>query len=831
MTFEDLFRQLTRYPPFPYQQRLAEQPWPTLLDIPTGLGKTAAVTIAWLFKRLQGDPDTGTRLVYCLPMRVLVEQTHSSAMDWCDNAAPLFEEAGLLRPSVHVLMGGDVDESWQREPERPAILIGTQDMLLSRALNRGYAMSRYKWPVHFALLNNDCLWVFDETQLVGVGIETSAQLQALRDQLGVHTGTHTVWMSATLASAQLATVDHPEPPQGWSTHALTTEDAKAPIVQQRTGATKPLVKVQDALLDKASDKKGYIEALATKTLDEHQRRGGLTLVIVNRVNRAQALYKKLIETKERTDENTALVHARFRRADRAEQEALLQGTGDRIVVATQAVEAGVDVSARTMVTELAPWPSLVQRFGRCNRYGGEDAVVLWTDIDTADVKSGVTLPYEPEDLDEARKLLGLVTEHGADAGPARLKEVHFDPRDIVRPVLRRRDVLDLFDTTPDLSGNDVDVSRYVRDGEDTDVQIYWRTFEEEPSPAMRQTSRDELCRVAVSAARDFIKKLHDKRNKLGGSSKDREQRPRLTAWSWNPLDREWEQVSRVFPGQILLLHSAAGGYDPALGWTGEVAPKTLVPEVPVKQEGDAPVAAESFDDDGGTILPKGVWVRLTDHLGHVRDEARALAETLRLLGETRDALATAGLWHDVGKAHEAFQSKLLDPVEDEPSLRPSGEGPWAKSNHRLKTESARPHFRHELASALAWLQAGGAKNARFESLVAYLIAAHHGKVRLSIRSLPGEAQPEDPSKLFARGVWDGDGLQPLDLPDDRRLEGVRLDLSVMRLGEGSWLERMLRLRDDGDLGPFRLALLETVVRIADWRASQKEEEGWYDARS
>ena len=40
----------------------------------------------------------------------------------------------------------------------------------------------------------------------------------------------------------------------------------------------------------------------------------------------------------------------------------------RIVVATQVVEAGVDISARTLVTELAPWSSLVQRFGRVARY-------------------------------------------------------------------------------------------------------------------------------------------------------------------------------------------------------------------------------------------------------------------------------------------------------------------------------------------------------------------------------------------------------------------------------------------------------------------------------
>jgi CRISPR-associated endonuclease/helicase Cas3 len=44
----------------------------------------------------------------------------------------------------------------------------------------------------------------------------------------------------------------------------------------------------------------------------------------------------------------------------------------------------------------------------------------------------------------------------------------------------------------------------------------------------------------------------------------------------------------------------------------------------------------------------------------------------------------------------------------------------------------------------------------------------------------------------------------------------------MQLGEGSWLERTLRLRDDPALGPFRLAYLETLVRVADWRASEEE---------
>lgn len=60
----------------------------------------------------------------------------------------------------------------------------------------------------------------------------------------------------------------------------------------------------------------------------------------------------------------ALIHSRFRSDDRAEQMKLLTQPEGSIVVATQAIEAGLDVSARHLFTEIAPWSSLIQRFVR-----------------------------------------------------------------------------------------------------------------------------------------------------------------------------------------------------------------------------------------------------------------------------------------------------------------------------------------------------------------------------------------------------------------------------------------------------------------------------------
>jgi CRISPR/Cas system-associated endonuclease/helicase Cas3 len=65
----------------------------------------------------------------------------------------------------------------------------------------------------------------------------------------------------------------------------------------------------------------------------------LTLVVVNRVPRAQRIYERLI--KGAPTEHAAVIHSRFRPSDRKAHETILHATGGRIVIATQAVEAGV----------------------------------------------------------------------------------------------------------------------------------------------------------------------------------------------------------------------------------------------------------------------------------------------------------------------------------------------------------------------------------------------------------------------------------------------------------------------------------------------------------
>ncbi len=77
-------------------------------------------------------------------MRTLVEQTAESVGEWFGRLVEVCGETLLPRPDdVHVLIMGGVDGgAWIETPERPVVIVGTQDMLRSRALMRGYASSQ-----------------------------------------------------------------------------------------------------------------------------------------------------------------------------------------------------------------------------------------------------------------------------------------------------------------------------------------------------------------------------------------------------------------------------------------------------------------------------------------------------------------------------------------------------------------------------------------------------------------------------------------------------------------------------------------------------------------
>lgn len=158
--------------PFAWQtdllHRVLDDGWPEVIDVPTGLGKTAVVDVAVFALALQADLPAGerttpTRTFVIVDRRLIVDQTHAharrlaGALDRSDDAV-LSEVARRLstlaggtidpRPLAVVRMRGGMtwDARWLDSPAQPAVVTGTIDQLGSRLLFRGYGVSEHARP-------------------------------------------------------------------------------------------------------------------------------------------------------------------------------------------------------------------------------------------------------------------------------------------------------------------------------------------------------------------------------------------------------------------------------------------------------------------------------------------------------------------------------------------------------------------------------------------------------------------------------------------------------------------------------------------------------------
>ena len=770
--FEAFFKKATGNDPYPYQKKLAESPIPSVINVPTGAGKTeSAILGVWLWHRLHDDDGTPRRLVYCLPRRVLVEQTEHRIKGWLKNLG-LEKEIG-----VALLLGGEQDKEFDKHPAKDCIVVGTQDVLVSGALNRRYGINPFRWPITFGLLNNDCLWVLDEIQIMENALPTSIQLDAFRKSFKTFGSCHTVWMSATLQPEWLKTVNSPS--EKLDVHSITEQDKEHSELKKRNNAAKTLRKAGITL------KKKY-EKMDVEYLHSLHREGTVTVIMINTVKRAQNIYDLF----KKIQVDCKLIHSRFRTADRIKLNRWindLDENQDKIIISTQVLEAGVDISAHTMITEIAPWSNLVQRFGRCNRKGESDSAdVYWIDI-THDEKNSA--PYDMEDLESSKKKLTELT--GRSISPSALppykESRYFDA------VLRKKDLIDLFDTTSDLSGNYVDASRFVRTiKRQLDVDVFWRTDDKESAPV-----REELCSVSIGSLKDFMKK-----RKVSGKV-------------WNYVEGEWERTytENLFPGQTVMLDGKDGGYSEAYGWNANIDDSVD----PIKNQNEM---GDSSGTDKQSESTKPVTLR--DHTAHVLHETDEILKDLRFLDEDiKEAIKTAVQYHDVGKAHRIFQDTMMRGITDTVKAET-----WAKSQ-KGSSRHAIPGFRHEVASALAYLEHTRKDKSGLRDLIAYLIASHHGKVRLSMRN-PSRKKHNRYDDDYLLGIKiDGDML-PKFTSDIVSTKETSLDMSLAQIGRGnngsspSWTEMAVRLRDR--YGPFRLAYLEMLIRAADGLASKKERE-------
>jgi CRISPR-associated endonuclease/helicase Cas3 len=804
--FETFFQVATEYGPHGYQARIARDGLPDVVQAPTGTGKTGVI-LAWLWRRLYGPDPGGTprRLVYALPQRSLVDQVSGEARKWLVNLG-LADEVAL-----HVVMGGrgETQGDWRENMHQPAIVVGTVDSLVSKSLNRGYGIGRALFPIDFALVTNGTHWIIDEIQLCPESTTTLRQLAGFAAKLGTAEPFGLTCMSATVPDGLLETVDNPV--VGATVEILDVERVSEMKVRLDAARTIRRLSVEPG---------GYRE-IAAAARDRH-RPETLTLVVLNTVDAARQVYKHL----RGGPYDCTLLHSRFRGIERAARMTDVTGRPDgRIVVATQVVEAGVDLSAALLITEAAPWPSLVQRAGRCNRTGlrNADAEILW-------VPPAAPAPYPGGNISATCAVLDGLEGERLTGEDLLARDVSFTSDQVT--VIRRADFVGLFDTAQDLSGNDVDIGPYVRDAEDLDAEVAWATWTPgdggAPDPDIRAPAAEYRCRVGL---RDTAKLAKDR-----------------AVWRFDQVAGVWARVtqqarSRPRPGEVLLVHAADGGYDPETGLDlsarGPVAdsPELLTPEEQAErvaqdaaETGQAQLAEvvagaeDSYAADTASVATRR-WQSLDEHSQQVRDQAAALLAALapRIPPEAAQSAVVAGYLHDVGKAHEIWQDALCNLAEDEEKDEIALGRPWAKSGGKggALHFAGGVSFRHELASVL--LIDGPLSGLLAESpdpdLTRYLVLAHHGKLRVQVRD-PGDLAVLPPGEASADKIL---GLEQGAMTSVPSMLGqpaatLTVDLDQFRLGgEQSWTRTVLHLRDR--YGPFVLAYLEALVRVADWRAS------------
>jgi CRISPR-associated endonuclease/helicase Cas3 len=546
---------------------------------------------------------------------------------------------------------------------------------------------------------------------------------------------------------------------------------------------------------------------------------------------------------------------------------------DRIIVATQVVEAGVDISATTLVTELSPWSSLVQRFGRCARYGDSGSVVV---VDRGRDERTAP-PYSPKELEAARWAVDDFAAKAKDVGIASIeafeqgltgeqrKQLYpFKPKQL----LLRRELDELFDTTPDLTGADIDVSPFIRSGDERDVSVFWLDVppakKREPAhlpPEDRKPSREELCSVPFLAAREWL---------CGKATKEKPA-PRLLpsrrAWVWDWIEGEWKVAERaaLIPGAVVCVAADTGGYRADRGFDPESSALVAVLSEPLQEAQDA---ADDLEDS--EKLSAAAYKTIATHNAEVGELATQITSSL-VPKRCAELLALAGRWHDLGKAHPAFQAIIQrrGPYQERADLAKAPDGAWqTPCLYRTASGETRRGFRHELASCLALFavlrryepthpallgscrealrligegemptlaanspaptalerQVLACTDAEFD-LLAYLVLSHHGKVRFALQAGPKDQEyvVRDDRGLPIRGVRDDDVLPAISLDGVSSLPALSLTLAPAALGLSPSTGRSWRDRTESLLrthGPGALAYLEALLIAADRRASK-----------
>jgi CRISPR-associated endonuclease/helicase Cas3 len=778
--FKTEFQTLTGYAPYPWQERvfnkLVRGEVPSNLNLPTGSGKTSVIPV-WLLAFIK-NPVLPRRIVYVVDRRSVVDQATAvvekivtQLSREVDNALKEYTLEGETVLGVSTLRGEFVDNGeWSKLPFRPAVLVGTVDMVGSRLLFTGYGDGAYSRPKQAGLLGNDTLVVFDECHLVPA-FETL--LRNVENAGGKLKPFFTMTMSATSNSADSI--------------SLSDADLENPVLSQRLKAKKTLQLRETAQPLKMITKLALENPPARTIVFVQSPRDVVDIAdVLKKQYRNVVALTGTIRGKERDELVDNPVFQAFTIS--------AEPSEPHFLVATSAGEVGIDLTCSRMVTDASSAASLVQRFGRCNRFAEAKNAEIYVVFKEAELmKAGVEEDYTKKtrtkwgeaDLEFIKSLKGDASCWNLYQKRSQLAELS-KVKSVV-PTLEPA-VLDVLSMTS--LHHSIDISDYLRGKESNThyVEISWR----EETPLLTKLSQPEFEQYMKHMRVLSFEKLNEMERRvlevlaeIGGDTEvivvDTE------------AERTVAKLSELERGDLkeclLILPTTVGGLTGGMFSVRNVDGVQLdiatlehkkhearnrilcaVGSEPAEQKGEKTVFEKVVD---GKVLivhkTKEVLSRsrvfLAEHNAEVSTAAKDFAIRAGLGADLVSALEQAGQMHDVGKENPLWQIAAVGKMSNPALAKPVG---------RFKNPYALKGFRHEFESLMLSSECG--------ELTKHLIAVHHAG---------------------ARPTWCGSrDLAPVNRNDDAVVEAAN---------------RFASMQDE--YGWWGLAYLEAIFKAADSYAS------------
>jgi CRISPR-associated endonuclease/helicase Cas3 len=337
----------------------------TLVRLSCGYGKTFIGLAPFIAQAVQDTWEIAPRLIYVLPMRTLANEVR-------DKAVSILKELGLIdRLVVRVLHG--------EAPETPHLFsdisVTTLDSFLYNYARKRNIDSWFgdKHTDFSAGSIANSMVVFDEAHMYQGGEIQVLALFGLVIKYLVKAGIPVLIMTATM----------PKVIRDFIFYDISCDDITYGNNGELEEKEYEITVVDKDILDE--NIRDVVSSLSYRKL----------LIVVNTVDKAIKIKNELNQF------NVIILHSRIRSIDkeiRLEKiKRFLNENNGVILISTQVCEAGLDFDFDTLITDMAPADSLVQRIGRVARRGGKGKIIFY--------KPKSAAPYEENIVNETARWL------------------------------------------------------------------------------------------------------------------------------------------------------------------------------------------------------------------------------------------------------------------------------------------------------------------------------------------------------------------------------------------------------------------------------------------